>query len=295
MVVKALITGATKYKPKPFKPILKTKEEAKSLLQEAQKKIEKVKSGELKIERPTKIVPNATDEILKDGQGITTPSVISKKDFKVTPPKANIKKATEFLDEEKRIIESAEALKPEVIDGINIKTIQSTDDVLRSIEIIARQDKSKIVERTGGVVSRKETDELSIIINENKAQKIPAKTTVVNFGVSGRQRIVTVYNAKPKADRNPTSAPMAEPLIESLMIIIITPIKAKTIVIKVILLNVSFKIKYPTIAAINGIEANINNVTAADVKVIEKINPVNAEAKHKPPIIPEIPIFLKLP
>ena len=92
MVVKALITGATKYKQKPFKPILKTKEEAKSLLQEAQKKIEKVKSGELKIEKPTKIVPNATDEILKDGQGITTPSVISKKDFKVTPPKANIKK-----------------------------------------------------------------------------------------------------------------------------------------------------------------------------------------------------------
>ena len=130
-------------------------------------------------------------------------------------------------------------------------------------------------------------------IKANRAQNIPAKTTVVNFGVSGRQRIVTVYKAKPKADIKPKSAPIAEPMIESLIIIIITPIKAKTIDIKVTLLRVSFKTKYPTIAAINGIAANINKVTAAVVKVIEKINPVNAVAKHKPPIIPEIPTFLK--
>ena len=55
----------------------------------------------------------------------------------------------------------------------------------------------------------------------------------------------------------------------------------------------SFKIIYPTIAAMNGIAANINNVTAAVVIVIEKINAVKADAKQIPPIIDEIPILLK--
>ena len=49
----------------------------------------------------------------------------------------------------------------------------------------------------------------------------------------------------------------------------------------------------PTIAAINGISANINKVTAAVVMVIEKIKPVNAVAKKIPPKIDEIPIRRK--
>ena len=53
-----------------------------------------------------------------------------------------------------------------------------------------------------------------------------------------------------------------------------TPIKAIIIDRSVIFFNFSPKTKYPAIAAIKGIAANINKVTAAVVIVIEKINPV---------------------
>ena len=71
------------------------------------------------------------------------------------------------------------------------------------------------------------------IINENVAQNIPANTTVVNFGVSGFHLIVTVYRANPVADIKPIRAPKALPEIESLMIIMHTPIKAITMEIRV--------------------------------------------------------------
>tara|TARA_Y100001980_G_C14306970_1_gene132457 strand:+ start:165 stop:566 length:402 start_codon:yes stop_codon:yes gene_type:complete len=129
--------------------------------------------------------------------------------------------------------------------------------------------------------------------NEKNAQKIPAKTTVVNLGVSGFHLIVTVYNANPVADTKPIIAPNAVPEILSFIIMIHTPAKAITIAIKVDFLRISPKIKYPTIAAMKGIAANIKRVTAAEVIVIEKINPVNAVAKNMPPRIDDIPIFRK--
>ena len=123
---------------------------------------------------------------------------------------------------------------------------------------------------------------------ENKAQNKPAKTTVVNLGVSGFHLIVTEYRAKPVAEIKPIIAPSALPEILSLKIIIQTPTKATTIENKVVLWSVSPKIKYPAIAAIKGIAASINNVTAAVVIVIEKIKPVKAVAKKIPPKILEI-------
>ena len=73
-----------------------------------------------------------------------------------------------------------------------------------------------------------------------------------------------------------------------------TPKNAITIAIKVDFLSISPKIKYPTIAAIKGIAANMNRVTAAEVIVIENIKPVKAVAKNIPPSIEENPIFKKL-
>ena len=106
-------------------------------------------------------------------------------------------------------------------------------------------------------------------IKENIVQNIHARTTVVNLGVSGFQRIVTVYNAKPVADTKPNKAPRIVPVIESLMIIMQTPKKAINIEIKVERLKISPKIKKPNTAAIKGIAANIKSVTAAEVIVIE--------------------------
>ena len=129
--------------------------------------------------------------------------------------------------------------------------------------------------------------------NENKAQNKPAKTTVVNLGVSGFHLMVTEYKAKPVAEINPIIAPSALPEILSLKIIIQTPKKATTIENNVVLRSVSPRIKYPAIAAMKGIAASINNVTAAVVIVIEKIKPVKAVAKNIPPKILEIPIRKK--
>ena len=80
-------------------------------------------------------------------------------------------------------------------------------------------------------------------INEKKVHNKPARTTVVNYGVSGFQRIVTVYRAKPVADTNPRSAPNTVPEIESFIIIIQTPIKAITIEINVERLRISLRKK----------------------------------------------------
>ena len=116
---------------------------------------------------------------------------------------------------------------------------------------------------------------------------------MVNLGVSGFHRIVTVNKANPVADKKPKSAPKIVPEKESFIIIIQTPIKATTIEMSVDPLRTSPKKIYPKIAAMKGIAANINNVTAAVVIVIEYINPVKAVAKNIHPRIPENPNFKK--
>ena len=92
---------------------------------------------------------------------------------------------------------------------------------------------------------------------------------------------------------NPIIAPNAVPEMLSFIIIIQTPIKATIMAIKVDFFNTSPSTIKPTIAAINGIAANIKSVTAAVVIVIEKINPVKAVAKNNPPRIDENLIFKK--
>ena len=66
-----------------------------------------------------------------------------------------------------------------------------------------------------GIVS-KGSNEKPKIIKEKIEQKIPARTTVVNFGVVGFHLIVTVYKAKPEAEIRPIKAPSALPSKESL-------------------------------------------------------------------------------
>ena len=74
---------------------------------------------------------------------------------------------------------------------------------------------------------------------EKIAQNTPARTTVVNFGVSGFHLIVTVYSANAVADKKPNNAPKAVPEILSFTIITQTPIKAITIEIRVERLRIS--------------------------------------------------------
>ena len=139
-MVKYIWTGLTKAKlkkPPRLEKVIKSGAESKALLKDAQEKITLQKEGKLDIKRPNEIVPKATDEILKDGQGITLPTKITKKDFKVSKPKVKEGQAQKFLDEERRIIESTEPLKPKDIEGFNINKIRTSDDILRFVEILA--------------------------------------------------------------------------------------------------------------------------------------------------------------
>ena len=137
MVYRSIVTGLAKFKPKKpprLEKVIKSKAEAKALFKESSEKIKLQKEGKLDIKRTNEIVPKETDEILKDGQGITLPTRITKKDFIVQKPKVKEGQAQKFLDEEKRIVESTEPLRPKDIEGFNISTIRTSDDILRYID-----------------------------------------------------------------------------------------------------------------------------------------------------------------
>ena len=167
MVVKTIYTAITKgkaKKPPKLEKVIKSKQEAKQLLTEAQEKIQLKKEGKLDIKRPNEIVPKSVDEFLIDGQGITAPTQITKKDFITRKPKVNQKKAKDFLDEERRITEDTDPLKPKEIEGININKIKTSDDILRTVEILARQEKLGIHK----IQTWKETDSIATLMNLDK-------------------------------------------------------------------------------------------------------------------------------
>jgi len=167
MVVKTIFTGIGKVKakkPPKLEKVIKSKQEAKQLLTEAQEKIQLKKEGKLDIKRPNEIVPKSVDELLIDGQGITAPTQITKKDFITRKPKVNQKKAKDFLDEERRIIEDTEPLSPKEIEGININTIKTSNDILRSIQVLARQEKLG----THKIQGWKETESIATLMNLDK-------------------------------------------------------------------------------------------------------------------------------
>ncbi len=170
MVVKAIINAIGKSnKPKKF-PIGTekfTKEESKTLLEEAQGKIEKIQSGEAKAIDTGGLVPQDVD-YLSVKTSTVAPNLQPKKvNYKVNPPKPSSKKAVdEFLQEEEKILKNAD-LDGNESDILNFNKIQSSDDVLASIRALGNQYKSGIIKQTRGVVSWKETNELAELLGEN--------------------------------------------------------------------------------------------------------------------------------
>ena len=138
---------------------------------------------------------------------------------------------------------------------------------------------------------RKETFELKIIVPATKEHIIPATDTVVNFGVSFLHLKLTEKIANPKADNKPNPNPVKVPILVLLRAIITIPIAASIIENHVLIEIFSFKKIKPSSAAMNGIAANINRVTAAVVVVIDQIKLIIAHASPAPPSIPENPIL----
>ena len=168
MVVKAIINaiGKSKVKPKEF-PIGTekfTKQESKTLLEEAQGKIEKIQSGEAKaIETISR-----GDDYLSVKTSTVAPNLQPKKvNYKVSPPKSSSKKAVDdFLTEEEEILKKANFDGNES-DILNFNKINSSDDVLAGIRVLGNQYSKSIKKQTRGVVSWKETNELATLLGEN--------------------------------------------------------------------------------------------------------------------------------
>ena len=118
MVVKAIINAIGKTnKPKQFPIGTKkfTKDESKTLLEEAQGKIEKIQSGEAKaIETISR-----GDDYLSVKTSTVAPNLQPKKvNYKVSPPKSSSKKAVDdFLTEEEEILKKANLDGQEICNG----------------------------------------------------------------------------------------------------------------------------------------------------------------------------------
>ena len=170
MVVKAIITALGKGAPKPkkFPPGSEfTKQESKTLLEEAQKKVEKIEAEEIKPIDTSKYV-QSDDQLLIPGSKVApnlTPQKIVNKTVKA--PKSSRQSVDEFLTEEQRILSNADLTPVKQLEDFNINTFNTSDDVLRSINVISKQYKVDIAKQKRGTVTWKETNELAELLGEN--------------------------------------------------------------------------------------------------------------------------------
>ena len=175
MVVKAIINaiGKNKVKPPQFPIGTKkfTKDESKTLLEEAQGKIEKIQSGEA--QAIDKI--SQGDDYLSIKTSTVAPNLQPKKvSYKVSPPKSSSKKAVDdFLTEEEEILKRAN-LDGNESDILNFNKISSSDDVLAGIRVLGTQYSKQIKKQTRGVVSWKETNELATLLGVDNADTLTA-------------------------------------------------------------------------------------------------------------------------
>jgi predicted metal-dependent hydrolase len=155
MVVKAIINaiGKNKVKPKQF-PIGTekfTKQESKTLLEEAQGKIEKIQSGEAKaIETISR-----GDDYLSVKTSTVAPNLQPKKvSYKVNAPQSSSKRTVDnFLQEEEEIIKKANFDGNES-DILNFNKINSSDDVLAGIRALGNQYSKSIKKQTSTFIRR---------------------------------------------------------------------------------------------------------------------------------------------
>ena len=169
-IVKAIVNAAGKGGPKPkkFPPGSEfTKTDQETLLQEAQKKVEKIEAKEIKPVDTSGLV-ESSEELLISGSKVaptlTPDNVVNRK---VKAPQSSTKKIDEFLTEEEKILNNADLTPVKELDDFNINTFNTSDDVLRSINVISKQYSKNINTRKRDVVTWKETNELAELLGEN--------------------------------------------------------------------------------------------------------------------------------
>ena len=173
-MVKAIVNAVSKIKSKPIKPILDDAGEAKNLLKDSQVIIDEVNAGNRK---PLKPVDLGYVEPVVVEEPITSPSIIEKgtgllKNLnKKYPnkPKLNKISAEDYIEEDDILRQTKDA-DPKIVDGLNINTLNNTDDVYRSAQIIARQlDPKEVVKQTRGVQTWTAKGKLAALLGADEA------------------------------------------------------------------------------------------------------------------------------
>ena len=153
-IINAVGKGAPK--PKKFPPGSEfSKQEANTLLEEAQKKIEKIEANEIKPVDTAELV-KSSDEVFIPGS-VVAPTLTPQKVVqpKIKAPKSSKQKVDEFITEEQKILNNADLTPTKQLDDFNINTFNTSDDVLRSINVISKQYKDDITKQKESTVSWK--------------------------------------------------------------------------------------------------------------------------------------------
>ena len=171
-MVKAIVNAISKVKPP--KPIIKSSGEANQILKDSQVIIDEVNAGNRKPLKPVDLGYQEPVGIIEEPPA---PSLINKgatllKNLNTKFPqkhKINKIKATEYLEEDD-ILRQTKDVDPKIVDGLNINTLNNTDDVYRSAQIIAKQlDPKEVVKQTRGVQNWTAKGKLAALLGADEA------------------------------------------------------------------------------------------------------------------------------
>ena len=159
--LKAIINSIWKSKGKPFPKGTEkwTKQESKTLLEEAQKRIEKIEAD------PKEIKTTPAEEITP----VLAPTAVKTTGIVKPPRPTNKKNIDKFKTEEQKILDNAE-LSGNESEFFNFNKIKTTDDIRASIEAFARTNAKAINRQKRGVVTWTETNakaELATLTGQN--------------------------------------------------------------------------------------------------------------------------------
>jgi len=170
-MVKAIVNAISKVKSP--KPIIKSAGEANQILKDSQVIIDEVNAGNRKPLKPVDLGYQEPVGIIEE----PAPSLINKgttllKNLNTKfpqKPKLNRIKATEYLEEDD-ILRQTKDVDPKIVDGLNINTLNNSDDVYRSIQIIAKQlDPKEVIKQTRGVQNWTAKGKLAALLGADEA------------------------------------------------------------------------------------------------------------------------------
>ena len=174
-MVKAIVNAVSKIKPKPIEPILKTADEALDLVKDSKVIVDEINAGNRKPLQPVDVgyvePPVAIEEPVK--QSIIQKGTNLLKSFnKKFPQKQKLNKiSAEDYIEEDDILRQTRDVDPKIVDGLNINTLNNSDDVFRSAQIIAKQlDPKEVVKKTRGVQTWTAKGKLAAILGVDEAK-----------------------------------------------------------------------------------------------------------------------------